>query len=101
MRSHALIAALFLAAPAFAHSPAPVSTPPATPAATPSTDPLDKMVCRSQETIGSRLKSHKVCATVREWKEQEQDSRETVELYQQRNQSTIPSTDPPDTPMPQ
>lgn len=97
MRNRALIVALFLAGPAYAQQPAPTATPAAAAA---STDPLDKMVCRSQETIGSRLKSHKVCATVREWQEQEQDSRETVELYQQRNQATIPSADPPDTPMP-
>lgn len=54
-------------------------------------DPLDKVVCRTEETIGSRLKKHKVCATMREWKEQQEASRDELELYQQRGQAVLPS----------
>ena len=95
MRTLVLIAAAVVAAPSFAQTPAP-----ATPAAAPSPDSGDKMVCRSEETIGSRLKTQKVCLTQREWQERERENREAVELYQQRNQSTVPSADPPDTPTP-
>lgn len=45
-------------------------------------DPLDKIVCRSEETIGSRLKKHKVCATLREWQEQELENRQAAQGMQ-------------------
>ena len=45
-------------------------------------NPLDKIVCRSEETIGSRLKKHKVCATLREWQEQAAENRVAAEGMQ-------------------
>lgn len=54
-------------------------------------NPLDKVVCRVEETLGSRLGKHKVCATVREWQEQQAENREAVELQQQRGSSVVPS----------
>jgi len=82
---------LAFAAPAVAQTPAPptAQTQPAAPAA--KENPLDKVVCRTEETLGSRLKKHKVCATLREWQEQEQENRDAVELYQQRGQAVVPS----------
>lgn len=69
--------------------PPTAQTQPAAPAA--KENPLDKVVCRTEETIGSRLKKHKVCATVREWQEMEAASRQELELYQQRGQTVVPS----------
>lgn len=78
---------------ALAAGPAVAQTaPPAQPhAAADKINPLDKVVCRTEETVGSRLKKHKVCATVREWQEQQQENREAVDLYQQRGQAVVPS----------
>ena len=82
-------APLFLSAiavPALTQTPAPA---PQVAQAKP--NPLDKMVCRTEETLGSRLRSHKVCATVREWQEQQQENRDAVELIQQKGQAVVPS----------
>lgn len=49
-------------------------------------NPLDKVVCRTEETLGSRLGAHKVCATVREWQEQQQENRDALEKLQQQGQ---------------
>lgn len=69
------------ATPSVAQTAAPpVQTQAAAPA---KPDPLDKIVCRYEETIGSRLKSHKVCATVREWREQQEDNQDAVQRMQQ------------------
>lgn len=43
----------------------------------------DKMVCRSEDTIGSRLGAKRVCLLESEWKEQERLTRESVERLQQ------------------
>lgn len=75
-----------IAVPALAQTPAPA---PQVAEAKP--NPLDKVVCRTEETLGSRLGGHKVCATVREWQEQQQENRDAVELIQQKGQSTVPS----------
>ncbi len=75
-----------IAVPVLAQTPAPA---PQVAEAKP--NPLDKVVCRTEETLGSRLGGHKVCATVREWQEQQQENRDAVELIQQKGQSTVPS----------
>lgn len=77
---------LAAAAPAMAQDPA---SDPATPTA--KTNPLDKIICRTEEGLGSRLNRKKVCMTVREWKDQAQDSREATERMQQQNQGIAPS----------
>jgi len=42
----------------------------ATPAAVaPKPDPLDKVVCHQEETVGSLLPGRKVCHTRREWRQ--------------------------------
>jgi hypothetical protein len=43
---------------------------------------LDKMVCKNEDTLGTRLGAHRVCATVREWKEQEEDNRQAAQSMQ-------------------
>ena len=91
MLNRVSILILAFAAPAMAQTAVPPApqTQPAAPAA--KQNPLDKVVCRTEDTVGSRLKKHKVCATVREWQEMEADMRSAVELYQQRGQAVVPS----------
>lgn len=81
---------LAAAAPLGAQSAPPANTQTQA-APTAKENPLDKVVCRTEETVGSRLKKHKVCATVREWQDMQQENRDAVELYQQRGQAVVPS----------
>ena len=41
-----------------------------------------RMICRKQETTGSRLGSKRVCATAAEWDARKQQNREAVERSQ-------------------
>ncbi|NUQ18239.1 MAG: hypothetical protein HOP95_07270 [Sphingomonas sp.] len=69
-------AALFvLPAPVLAQA-APV-TPAPQASATPdkSKSDLDKVVCRSQDTIGSRLERHQICMTKQQWMTNEQEAK--------------------------
>lgn len=43
---------------------------------------LDQVVCRTQDTIGSRLQSHQVCMTKEQWALFEQDTKRRVEELQ-------------------
>jgi hypothetical protein len=43
---------------------------------------LDKVVCRTQEEIGSRLQNHKVCMTVDQWKVYAQQYKDQVQEVQ-------------------
>lgn len=70
-----LIAAAF---PAIAQVPAP--QPQAA-----KKDPLDKIVCRTEEGLGSRLNRKKVCLSLREWKDQADEARNSTERMQQMN----------------
>lgn len=45
---------------------------------------VNKLVCKSQETIGSRLGTKKVCLTVQEWKEQADFYRDQTESWQRQ-----------------
>lgn len=86
--SLALVAVL--AVPAAAQtSSAPAQTPPP-PASAKAKNPLDKVVCRTEDTMGTRLGGHRVCATVREWQEQAEDNRQAIDKIQQ-GQGTVPS----------
>lgn len=51
--------------------------------AKPQVDPLDKIVCRTEEGLGSRLNRKKVCMSLRDWKEQADDARNATERMQQ------------------
>jgi hypothetical protein len=78
------IAALGAAAVPAAAQATPAPAPPQQAAtANPQANPLDKMVCRYEETVGTRLGKHKVCATVREWKDQEDENRQEADRMQQ------------------
>ena len=81
---------LLTSAPVLAEAPAPASAPQQTASANQKADPLDKVVCRVEETVGSRLKAHKVCATLREWKDQEEENRMEFDRMQQ-GQGVTPS----------
>ncbi len=48
-------------------------------------DPLDKIVCRTEEGLGSRLNRKRVCMSLRDWKEQADDARNATERMQQMN----------------
>jgi len=44
----------------------------------------NKIVCKTQDTIGSRLGAKKVCLTVQEWKEQADFYRDQTEGWQRQ-----------------
>jgi hypothetical protein len=50
----------------------------------------DKVICRMQEEIGSRLDRKRVCMTAGQWRQYEADNKEKVERLQQ-TVSTRPS----------
>jgi len=71
-----------------AAAPATAQNAPAAPAAAPAptqANPLDKIVCRTEEGLGSRLNRKKVCMSMRDWKEQADDARNSTERMQQMN----------------
>jgi hypothetical protein len=43
---------------------------------------VGKVVCRSQEEIGSRLRQHKVCMTVEQWQQYQRDYKDQVQEIQ-------------------
>jgi hypothetical protein len=57
------------------------SPPPAAKSASANSD-LDKVVCRTEEEIGSRLRAHKVCLTVEQWKRYQDDYKEEIQEIQ-------------------
>jgi len=84
MLKFAPIAVLLAAA-----APATAQNPPSVPvAATTQVNPLDKIVCRTEEGLGSRLNRKKVCMSLRDWKDQAQDARDATEKMQQMNTQT-------------
>lgn len=67
-------AALLIPAPALAQIVFDDSPPPAAPAkAANGKSGVDKVICRSQDEIGSRLKTHQVCLTAEQWRTYELD----------------------------
>lgn len=73
-----LIAAV--AVPATAQTPATDSKPVV------KEDPLNKVVCRREESLGSRLNAKRVCLTVREWKDMQDANREAFDKFMQHAQ---------------
>ena len=73
------------AAPAFA-DPVTDNTPPAATASTTnaqgSGDQANKLICRSVEQLGSRLKKNRVCMTRSEWAEQRRQDRMNIDRSQ-------------------
>lgn len=80
VRSVPLFVALsILTAPALAETPAGAT---ADPAADKQSD-VNKIVCKREETIGTRLGAKKVCLTVQEWLERERISKDATGRLQQ------------------
>ena len=50
-------------------------------------NPLDKVICRTDDASGGRLNRKKVCMTVREWQDLAQESREATERLQLMGQN--------------
>jgi len=53
--------------------------------ARPKLNTVDKIVCKSEETTGTRLGAHRVCATEREWREQAEQTQAAVRKIQQQD----------------
>ena len=70
---------LVSAAPVVAADPAPSAAAPPTQIA--SAKP-DRMVCESIAELGSRLKSHRVCMSKREWADQREQDRLLIDRSQ-------------------
>jgi len=90
MMKFAALILIAVASPAIAQTPAPQPQQPQV-AEPVKKNPLDKVVCRTEQTVGSRLGGHRVCATLREWQEQAQDSRDALEKIQQQGYGIDPS----------
>ena len=73
---------MVLAVPAVAQSPAQTAAQ-----VQPQTSPnsADKIVCRTEETTGTRLGAHKVCAKLSEWREQAEQSQQATQKIQQQD----------------
>jgi hypothetical protein len=46
---------------------------------------VDKIVCKTEETTGTRLGAHRVCATEREWREQAEQTQAAVQKIEQQD----------------
>jgi hypothetical protein len=87
MLKYAYLTAALILAPAPALAQIVFQDTPATTAAPPKTmakSDLDKIECRTQDTIGSRLQAHKVCLTKQQWWQIEQDEKTKVQEIQDR-----------------
>jgi hypothetical protein len=78
--------ALYLLAAAVVATPLAAQTAPqAQPIQTdPKKADVNKIVCKSEDTIGSRLAPKKVCLTVQEWKERADFYRDQTEGWQRQ-----------------
>ncbi len=86
----AVVALSIISSPAPAQIVFDNSAPPPPPAAAKSAKPmtdLNKVVCRTQEEIGSRLQNHKVCMTNDQWKVYAQQYKDQVQEIQ--SQATV------------
>lgn len=70
------------ALPVCAQTPAATPAAPAPAASKPASDPDQKMICKTEESTGSRLGGHKVCMTKAQWAEQSKDAKENLSKVQ-------------------
>ena len=76
-------ALLVLPAPALAQIVFDDGPPPAAPAkGTQVKSGVDKLVCRTEATIGSRVQGHQVCMTVAQWEERDKGYKEEAREIQ-------------------
>jgi hypothetical protein len=86
--AYAAAALLALPAPALAQIVFDDSPPPAAhPAKGVKKTDADKVVCRSVETIGSRLERHQTCLTADQWRTYEQTYKDEVADIQSKAQA--------------
>lgn len=93
MAKHAWIAGALvaIAAPLLAQTTAPLKSQQI---ATSDKSDANRIVCKREEKVGTRLGAKKVCLTVQEWEDLAKGSREDTESWQ-RLAPTLPSADPP------
>ncbi len=84
-----IAAALLSGSPAVAQTGTPVTQTRQTANADP-----NKLICQSEEQIGSRLGKHRVCLTAEQWKEKHREQREFTEEIQSGTYARD-SADPP------
>lgn len=77
-----------LSAPAVAQIPAPA---PHSGKSQAKQDPLDRIICRTEEGTGSRLNKEKVCMTAREWKDLQDENQAALQKLQQQSSAVVPS----------
>ena len=63
-----------------ASQPVPAPVPPAK--ISKSKSDVDKVVCKSEDTLGSRLQAHQVCMTLQQWQQYQYDNREKAQQMQ-------------------
>ena len=74
-------ACLIVASPAFSQNTTPAPPQNANPA-------KPKLICETEEDIGSRLGRKRVCHTAAEWQQIKAESRDAIEKYQQQATGT-------------
>jgi hypothetical protein len=52
--------------------------------------PADRLICRDQDEIGSRLRTRRICMTKQQWDQARRDAQESVDLGQRRSAVTCP-----------
>jgi hypothetical protein len=72
---------ILAAAPAIAQT-APAQAPKSQPVASTDTSDVNRVVCKREDSIGSRLAAKRVCLTVQEWKDREYHHRDATERIQ-------------------
>lgn len=79
MSKFAFISAALLIIPSPGFAQIVFQDPPPPPAAkAKAKSDVDKVVCRMQDTLGSRLQAHQVCMTKQQWAQYEQDWKNKV-----------------------
>jgi hypothetical protein len=86
----ATAAALFPALPATAQTTVPITQYRQTSGADP-----NKLICESEEQIGSRLAKHRTCLTAEQWKEKHREQREFTEEIQAGTYARDSAVQPP------
>lgn len=51
----------------------------------PKPNATEKIICRTEETTGTRLGAHRVCATEREWRELAEQTQAAVQKLEQQD----------------
>jgi hypothetical protein len=78
---------ILAAAPAIAQT-APAQAPRSQPVASTDTSDANRIVCKREDTIGSRLAAKRVCLTVQEWKDRANHYRDETERIQHATPGT-------------